>query len=58
MKKELKALQIDVASTLDNIANVYSAQGEHHMALKKHMESLELKKDCHGSVTDTIDICN
>ena len=56
MKKELGALQNEIAYTHDSIANVYSAQGEHLMALNKHMESLELKKDYHRPVVNTFDI--
>ena len=44
IKKEFGALPTEIACTLDNIANLYSAQGHHLMALDKNMQSLKIKK--------------
>ena len=44
IKIEFKALPTEIACTLDNIANLYSAQGHHLMALDKNMQSLKIKK--------------
>ena len=56
MRSYPSSSSLEVADNLDNIATVYSAQGQHEMALNKYMESLHKRKDYFGSNTKTIGI--